>query len=350
MSALRHVALAALGFALACAAVRSVLPLPAASGLRLKVEAFERCKDEIDVLFIGSSHVMCTVIPRELETALAAQGIEARAFNLGVPGMIAFEADRILELVLGMNPGRLRLVVCEALEWRPDPRSTDPTDRNVFMHDPATTWTMLRGQWASDLDVPTQLARTLDHLRLCGMHALNVGALQRPLRAELGASLEEAVWLSAANIDAEQGYLALEEHPESGAAAGRDKFLADLEGFRRSIASMERRQDEASELLAYNLPALERRLEIARRHGVDLVHVAYAGEAAFEQVHVLARQGRMPELWAFNRPSEHPELYRIAARYDNRHLNRSGAQTFTAALAGMVSGRLAATADDGERP
>jgi len=308
--------------------VRGALPWPESNGLRAKWEYFVEHEDEYDLVFVGSSHVLCSIVPLELERELAARGHELRAFNFGVPGMLSFESDHVLRCILEREPARLRWIVVELSEWKPDPRMALDTQRAVFLHGPERTAAILESQWLVALGWREQLSRTLAHLRLMARHLGNAGELSKWLGTRVGVLAPEA-GMEREEIARTQGYQALEDANDPGARKGRQRFLNTLPAYRRQIGSMEAERAAVRELEPHLLPPLRRRMALFEGRDLELIHVVYATEDASPQLDLLAREGLVPRLWAFNRPDRYPRLYREEVRYDDRHLLREGALEFT---------------------
>ena len=337
------VALYALSLLLATTLVRAALGWPEASGLREKLAHYEADPEGFDVVFVGSSNVMCSIIPPVFSEELRQRGHDLRAYNLGVPGMLSFETDHLAQYVLERSSGRLRWMFLELTEWRPDPRMSDPTERAVFWHTPERTAAMIEtarvyereGFGRAEL---VDFAR--DHLELCLWRLGNVGRVQQRLMLLLGAR-EPDLWSALMTPAVEGGYLALEEIGHAGAEEGRRKFLGDLERYQGQVRDLRRQQVPAGAAPAHLLAPAARQRAFFEGTQVEPIHLLFATSHPTPTLLQLgAEGGPLAQLWAFNDPGEHPDLYKLGSRYDSRHLNRGGAERLTRLLAQRFADHL----------
>jgi hypothetical protein len=144
-------ALAAFGFALLAlqAVVGRWLDEPRAEALEAKWRDFETCADQYDVVFIGTSHVERHVDPRRIDETLAAHGVDARSYNLGLPKMSMLEGLELVERLERRRPRRLKFVVVEPTLYLYD---TDnwATDRAIAVHDWRNTALAVGLTWSSE--------------------------------------------------------------------------------------------------------------------------------------------------------------------------------------------------------
>ena len=318
-------------FLFVAAIVRANLRPPAASGLRNKFEYFAEHKDEYDVVFVGSSHVLCSVIPEVFEQELSQRGVEVRAFNFGVPGMLSFETDEYVRRILELEPARLKWLVCELSTWRLDKRYLIVTDRTVAWRTPERTMAVLEVEWLRDLPLSTRLSDTIGHLELLGRYVGNVGELQKRLAADLGVR-DVDPGMSREEVDDGQGYQALEVSGDEGAAKARAEFLLSIPAYRKRVDNLLARRAAVDGVSPLQRPPLARRLALFDEHGVDVVHVVFATDKPEAQPLLMARENEL-RLWSFCDPDRYAELYEVENRFDARHLARSGAEAFTRLLA-----------------
>ncbi|MEM7311228.1 MAG: hypothetical protein AAF682_31460 [Planctomycetota bacterium] len=334
-------ALYVLSFLASAAGLRALLGFPEASGLKRKLAHYEADPEGFEVVFVGSSNVLCSVLPDVFREELKLRGHDVRAYNLGVPGMLSFETDHLVRHVLETRPERLRWMFVELTEWRPDPRMSDPTERTVFWHTPERTAAMLETARSYEgLGGRELFDFARDHLELCLWRLGNVGRVQQRLMLLLGAR-EPDRWTGLMTPAVEGGYLALEEIGHEGAEKGRERFLADMGRYQNQVAELRRQEVPAGPPAAHLVPPAERQLAFFEGTGVEPIHVLFATSHPTPTLLQLgAEEGPLPELWAFNDPRAHPELYKPRSRYDSRHLNRPGAERLTRLLAQRFADHL----------
>jgi hypothetical protein len=128
--------------------------------------------------------------------------------------------------------------------------------------------------------------------------------------------------------------------------APRQRFLADLERYQRQVKALRRQGRPPGPPPRSLLPGAGRRLALFEQAGIEPVHVLFAMSQTDPTLLQLGPpEGPLPELWAFNDPERYPELYRLPARYDSRHLSRAGAEAFSRLLAQRFADYLDAEAE-----
>ena len=342
---LAHGLLALASFAATAAAIGARLPAPSSQGLHKRVELFREHKDEVDVLFLGSSNAMCSLIPSVFEDELARLGHELRAYTLGVPGVINFEADYLLECVLDCEPARMRWLIMELSEWKLSSRNELVSDRAIRWHTPRRTCKLLAVEWRrQDATLREKLATTRAHARMALARLANAGQLQHGLAERLGVrAVEEDVAVEA--IARERGYMALEDGANPGALRAHEQFLESPEKYLRGLQAWGRKLQRAQASSAHNVAHLAERLALCEGMPAELVHVIYPSDEPAPELQALARDGLVPELWAFNRPDLYPSLYEREKRFDGRHMNRRGAEEFSRICAQRFARHLAELAN-----
>ena len=334
-SALRHVTLFVVSFVLVSWLIRDGLPTPSGAGLRAKLEAFDEIRDEVDCLFLGSSHVQSGVIPAEFEAHTARAGLTVEAFNLGVAGLGGHELDEYLERILDERTPRLRWIFVELLGWAPDPREYQRARRNVAWHDPSGTLHALEGALHRSPGTE-RLRAAAGHLRLFAMWLGNAGAWNELALEWLEPGAQPAR-LSAA-YRREGGYLALEEFRLEVRAARRAWLASPTLAEQQLGEPFTPRPGPVSTALSSELDrrALAARERRAREAGVELVHVVFPIEQPTPELWSLAAEAQLAEsparIWIFNDPLRFAPLYEWSSRYDAHHLSRRGAELLTEQL------------------
>lgn len=152
---------------LQCALARWCEP-PRSAAMEAKWAGFERCADECDVVFLGTSHVERHIDPRVVDRTLAERGLPIRSYNLGLAKMSALEAAELIERIARRRPRRLKLVVIEPTLYLFDADNW-ATDRAMAEHDWPGTRTAMRLAWASEerrgASIWSKLRAVAPHLR-----------------------------------------------------------------------------------------------------------------------------------------------------------------------------------------
>jgi len=148
-----------------------------------KTRTFERRRDEFDLAFVGSSHVLQGFDPGAFDQELASAGLELRSFNLGFNGMWLLELIHVVDRVLAQRPARLRWLLIEPRDIDVNPvRLNALTDREVDWHVPWLTLEACRAAWQHESPLLERLEVTGLHLRALSQRLGNVGAAWRLLQ------------------------------------------------------------------------------------------------------------------------------------------------------------------------
>jgi hypothetical protein len=341
-SALRSLLLfacAAVGFSLVAGATARLVPMPNALGHWAKWKFLEQHRDEFDAVWIGTSHVLRDVDNPSIERRLAEQGIEMAMFNFGIAGMGTYEQDYILHRLLALRPERLRYIFLEGgpiamgLHPRHIFRSPEDNDtlRSVMWHTPVQTAKVLDQVWILPVSLPKKLDFAFEHLRLLGRHLANYGQGPEIVRGLEGVRIDEP-WLVEL-----RGFETCDEVHSEEFAATAEQLGSD------APLGLELPDELATirDLSGLNVEFYERQYAAAEPLGVTIVHVQIPGSLESNEHPVLHREGVIALLWNFNLPEEYPELFRVAHRWDEEHLNAEGVALFTDLLVERIAALVA---------
>jgi len=355
--------LPALTFGVGLAAVNQVMvtlaPLPAAAGLRSKVEFALEHADDYDVLFIGSSATMYGLRPEVFSEELERLGYPGvRAFNLGVGGMGSFEAAHVLRRVLDEDPERLAWVLYEEplfdpLLWYPDVHNP----RYVHWHDRRSTLDAIDAlplvdappghkeaeyaeDWLGRFD--WRLAVAKEHLDLWFWRASALGRGVEMVNELLDQG--PAIQPTAADLALQDGWVDIGVDAQPGVRQAHERFLERRDQWAQRLADISATEAAAGPLDgAYDLASLEGLLADIRAAGAEpLLYVAPRGLAS-PQMASLAARGSAGEVLRFNLPDRYPELNPIDLRWDFSHLNAEGAAIWSRLFAREFARHLEAS-------
>jgi len=318
--------------------LRNLQSPPLTPTLRPKLDSFLADKDAYDAVFIGSSRVQRGVQPQVIDERLSSPGRRFRSFNLGVPGMDGFEADRVLREVLASDPERLRLVVLEVPQWRvPGLAPSRHTERYVEWHDLPATCAVLGSIWRQPFPLAAKLTRTWEHLRAFLLRASNYATAAR-----FGAVRAPAVERLVAGLAAVRGYLPLHEDLGGRLADRRRRFLAAPAEYRGKVARLRRLAGRGTLASAevdrrYDRRALARQVERVRASGARAVYLAPPLLTPAADYARMAREGLIPHLIDLRDPREFAELFDPRNRFDREHMNQDGARLMSAIIAEQLA-------------
>jgi len=333
--------LAAASFLLVAKGTERLIPMPNFLGHWSKWEFYRQHKNDFDALWIGTSHVMRDVDNPAIQARLAERGIELSMFNLGLPGMGTYEQDYMLRRVLALRSERLKYVFIESgpiamgVHPRHIFRSPDDNDthRSVMWHTPQETAMVLRQVWLLPVSPLKKVEHVFEHLRILARNLSNYGLGPEIKRGLRGVRVDHD-WLVETG-----GYRTWEStHPREPVHSAPLLPIAEALG-EDGLLELEAPDALAthSDLSGLNVGFYAAQYEAATACGVRLVHLTLPGSMVSSERPLLHRLGVIRELWDFNRPEAYPELFRVAHRWDEEHLNSAGVALLTDLLVQRIA-------------
>ncbi len=320
-------------FALILAAWNRWFPLIPAE-IKAKLDYFALRKDEYDVVFLGASTTRMGVDPLTFD-AIASQKAPIRSFNFGINGLLAYEADILIERIAALKPKRLKTLFIETGPWIARGRRKDLfTERWVGWHDIPRTLDALRVVKNSALTDEVKREWTLLHLQHALLHCTNAGRWSQ--RWQQYMLRIKPLDIPYDDVDRREGFT-----PLSARAGFAKHFLPHFVGREADFIEfrilLEGRKAAIEKFTGQNL-AENRRLTLKREEFLNSTH--------FNQIHLsppriyfvdncllLDREGLLKPHWDYSDPERFPDLYDTKNRYDFNHLNADGAMIYTRRLA-----------------
>lgn len=273
--------------------------------------SFKRVKDEVTILFIGSSYTDRQVVPPIVDRTFEQTGSTQLTFNLGIRGASNHEINSLLRKVLALEPKRLKLVVLEERTWASHaPENIAKTHKFAWWHDPKETVSVLRTLSISDFSGELKATYARRHISAMFRRCLNIGML----------------------IDIPDRFL-----------AGRDIYgWVPLLSAPRTEKTYDETISETyfsakppvPTLSGLNLTAYIRRNESIREKGIEQVSLLPPSFEHYDAIHLLHGKGMVPNLIDLSSPFEYPELFESKVRLlDGRHLNAQGSELYSRIVA-----------------
>lgn len=309
--------------------------------LRAKLDHFRQHRDEYDLAFFGSSRVYRAFDPEVFGREMASRGRPLRAFNFGVGPMRPHELNAVIRRALATRSARPRWVMVELVDWEPtfhENMSADP--RTIDWHDLRETWSACRTEWLVDRPAGEKVDRPArDKLIRCGTHLsrmaekyTNWGQGPRRIREWVGDDRLQAPTRRV--VAAGDGFVAADDETGPYYESRRRQFLTKyFDVFLRQIEEIPAEQRQPATLEHFNVAATRRQQAAIRAAGAEPIYVVPNLRWGTPVLHRLARDGVVPNFIALNDPEELPELYAAEHYFDRGHLNRRGAEHFSAELA-----------------
>lgn len=304
---------------------------------RLKLEWYATLREDVDVVFVGSSHVYRQFDPQVFDDTRGAATTGKRSLNLGDLGMGLTEEYYLLKRILDLQPSGLRWVVIEGMPFMSGMRGeakNDFTLRRIEWHDAPITWMTVREVLRRDLPWgdkwallrrhvqhwwrrSVQLARGGDAVEAFGEPALDFWSE----REELGRFGNGYFPLEIETCDEET----LKHHRNFKRRPTR------LVAAARAMPTVE--EDDGGPADAAQRATVQRMEALAAEAGVGIVwwiHPTLERAPGWRQ---LLAEGDIQVLIAYDDPEHFPEFYRPGLHFDLSHLNREGSERMTARFA-----------------
>lgn len=332
------------GFAAVAIPGFHAVPWPESFTVSVKIEHLHEHPAAYDALFVGSSNVYRSYVPRVIDARLAELGHPLRSFNLGGPSMWSFESDFVLRRALSIPGLQLDYVLIEPGDWDAIPKTPEEvrnmlSNRSVFWHDLRQTWNVVCALACSRADITERLSLGRSHLHAFAWRMCSYGQGPRILGRLRGEV--ESQPISAADLEREHGYLPLEDLRTPEAAKRRKLLTDDLPGYEQKIRDMQRRNREPLDPGAFCWTATERQMAFIRQSGATPVHVVPPTGIVMNAARALHERGVI-DVIAFNDPDAHPTYYLPRSRFDPNHLSRDSAETFSREFAEALAESLSA--------
>jgi hypothetical protein len=329
-------ALALLAFAAGSTLVGTCLSPRAPEALGGTWEEFRARKDEVDVLFLGTSRVFRGIETRIVDEELARAGMELRSCKVAVAGARPLPQDHLLRRILAMEPARLKWILLEIGPLGmtlPDLQGFDEDRepvhaRDIPWHTPRQTGMALAAVRRAQLPLGRKLSLALRHLDLLGRNLTNLGALAERFTP---SRRERALRRRA---------------PGAPERAALDEFLRE----RRAVHDAARYRELPRKVSEQNrLPVALDEIDIdfypeqvraAAARGIELLHLTMPAAEGSPEAARLQELGILPSLLHFNDPERFPELFRHESRFNEGHLNLQGAERLSRLLAAALLERL----------
>lgn len=300
--------------------------------VREKWAWWQKNKDTIDTLYVGTSRTFRGIMPSVFDKMTAEAGVPTKSYNFGVDGMFPPEDAYVGEHLLKDPPKNLKWVFFEMGVFLGDFDGRPPKSvRTVYWHDWTRTWLCMREalwpkkkpvKWKklfqSDKGRPSPAAIAMTHFEVFLTQSFNIGR---------GASAWERRAFKRSNGPSgfdmsDSGFL-----PTTGDGVMRG---AELERFEKEYAERQKTPARVVPLRPYSQESFDRMLKLAEKAGARVCFVVAptTGEMSGHP-----KQEPAVPVFDFREMDRFAELYRKDMRIDIAHMNAKGAELFTRRLA-----------------
>ncbi|MGV3530875.1 MAG: hypothetical protein ACO1QR_00790, partial [Chthoniobacteraceae bacterium] len=316
-------------WAITCLLLREVQPLPPVPQVKEKLEWLAAAPEEYDTLFIGSSRVRRHLSPKHFDATMQALGYPTSSYNLGIDAMTFPELSYVLEKSLRRIESPLRYVIIDInpLRRRMMKSSDLRSLREIHWHDLDHTvlaWSAVFHDFAAGKEPLSKTVNLLaTHASLMVRHYESTGSGTELLESRL--------------LGHESQLPPLGRHGRGFFPVASTMDLRSAQEYLEELQAMPSPDDRPER----DAPVLERALirvcEQVRAVGATPVLLVNPVIAADKLPLPGPDHPTQPIVIAFDDPSQFPNLYDPANRYDRQHLNMDGARLLSRQVAEAVA-------------
>lgn len=295
---------------------------------RQKMQWFHHVQENVDVVFLGSSHVYRQLDPTLFDLQRGTADTTLRSVNMGALGMGLNEESFLLRQLLNDPPPHLRWIVMEALPYDLELQNENDFGlRRLEWHDSALTFPLLWSIWNSDLPKEEKHSLMKRHFEHWWRRTLNFARGFNAVAHQFDAPFSMA---NRPNLGANQdGYMFLEMATATPQSRGmRGRFLQDPSRLLQAARDLPllKPGGQADKNLRDLVLAMEQQ---AAQHGIGIVwwlHPNLERHVGWRQMKL---DGDIRYLIAHDDPKRFPQFYQRKWRFDLYHLNRKGSELLT---------------------
>jgi len=325
-------------------AIRAFVPDPYVPLVTEKFARLEKLRDEVDVLFVGSSLVYRHLSPVAFDRKMASRGRPTRSFNLGLPGALNAEVLHLLRRVGDMDLPHLRYVIIETGGWHESIEAVNVrTPRVVYWHEFDETQRAVRAVWADRDDLLEGLDQARLHLFAFMLNRTGTSRLRLALD-NIVPSPAQKVAGSGAVGPANDGFTGLRPIEDRMRLANADTVAEKLERRLNQRRRMGTPRVDMNALKPEHITMFTAINTAIRDLGAEPIQVVSPIVIIRRELLAAEAAGLVPVLFDFNDPSAYPEFYTLESRADQVHLNQQAAALYSRQVATRFAQHLRTSA------
>ncbi|MHC4380609.1 MAG: hypothetical protein ACYSU1_05925 [Planctomycetota bacterium] len=275
---------------------------------QLKLRWFQDHKDTVDVIFLGSSHVLRQCDPGLFDRERGVAKGDARALNLGLQWMGLPEELHLLQRILDSEPQLLRWVVVEArpfLSGMPGEERNDFTARRIDWHAGDITAMLLQELRHQDLTSEEKWDLAQRHVEHWWRRTINLG---RGVEAWNACFEPEMDWSAEESLgQARDGYFPLSVAMADELIMERRQRFLDRPGRLRKAQQDLAVAGDGGPADRGQLALVRRMESLAAEHGVGLIWWLHPGMERLAGWRQLLVDGEIESLLAYDDPARYPD-------------------------------------------
>ncbi len=297
---------------------------------RLELAWLQKLEQPVDVVFLGSSHVLHQISPDVFDQERGVVG-QSRSVNLGAPAMEVGEEMYLVQKILQLRPD-VRWLVVEALPWDIGMQRETKNDfgaRRVEWHQPGITYFMMQQILRSDLPWAEKKSLCWRHLQHGWRQSLH-----------LARGVDAVRWL----LQGPTAYYPEIKKPRTGyrplrletaGEKGQKNHAQFLQDPHQLFAARQRLpQIGLGEAPPPALRNMAEQVEAwAAGEGVKVLWWLHPNLGRTSGWHHLFADGTIQHLIAFDDPECYPDFYKVRWHFDLYHLNSAGSERLSRVLA-----------------
>ena len=303
-----------------------------------KFEYLEKHKNDFEVIFLGSSRVFRGVDPALFDLRMAETGKPISSFNMGIPQMGGMETLHVLRRILGLESGRLRLVVVDPEYVFPYRWGSTLRDTSVHTLDNTLELISMQIALSKGMKFTDRLTSTFRHVNAYLDNVTQRGRISQAIKVAKNSYVELLGPASNGFATIEWSVKLLSRYGDAGNLVKRQRKFRLQHRFIENIALprvLMVSKQPLPPLMPHEKRYLKELMEAARKSGVQLVFVklprAYQAGPRFLEAAQL--EELVPNLFNYDDPERFPEFFAFENRWDRSHFNAAGARLMTLQLA-----------------
>ena len=289
---------------------------------------YERHKENVTVVFVGSSRVRGHVDPSIFDRATGESGMSTTSLNLGVDALTLLELNTFIDEIISRKGASLRYALIEPVFQTNVPLRNLATRRVIAFHDLDNTILAFR----CNLSLPWLRGTVGRNALACLYHYANLGTL-----ADRLTSVPPVADHSPARADRyrSRGFSPQDRHPTDGVREWRQAYLDRIDDHAEKMKSSDRKMpDDIQTLYSPHDRSLIEMASRLRGAGLEpLFLITPAFHRIIDYLQFLefleTRDASVPHMSYLR---GHDEFYRPELWYDVRHLKSVGARMFSERL------------------
>ncbi len=289
---------------------------------KVKLEKFLKIKDNIDIVFIGTSitwrHMITWIFDKEIRKS----NLHYNSYNFGIPNMKYGEVLYLLKEIRKLKPKRLQFIIMETgIDQNSLAIKLHNTRKFVFWHDFGNTIKALMIENEYNKNLGRKIKFFYYHLRAFYLNLATKGNGFYALNYLYKFKKKQINLYSMYNKKIKNGTLSLDK--EYGLKSKRHQwFLKRIKNFSKSMDKIRKSKTKKNNIYNSRQYLYDHLIQWSKEMNVELLFASiFLGNLDYS---VTTMKKKYPVLQLSN-PKKYPSLYKTNRWFDFTHLNIKGA-------------------------